>query len=156
MKMRILAVGSRQPAWVDTAVSDYLGRLAGSHPTTLTEIRAEKRAAGLTPELIKKREGQRLLDALDAHDTLIVLDERGEQPDTAALADWLRTFAEQGHTPVFAIGGADGHGDAVLARARKRLGLSRLTLPHGLARVILAEQLYRACSLLAGHPYHRE
>jgi 23S rRNA pseudoU1915 N3-methylase RlmH len=98
---------------------------------------------------------ERILAALPAGCVPVVLDERGTQVTTRELATWLSGWMAEGVTPAFVIGGADGLDDSVKARAGKLMGLSRLTLPHAVARVLLAEQLYRAAALLANHPYHR-
>jgi len=102
------------------------------------------------------REGERLLAAVQPADHVIVLDERGRELTTQELAAWLATRMQQGADITFLIGGPDGLAPEVLARSNFRLALSRLTLPHALARVLLSEQLYRAHCILANHPYHRE
>ena len=102
------------------------------------------------------REGERVLAALRRDDYLVALDERGTEFTTRELAAWLKARMQEGVDLAFVIGGPDGLAAEVLARSRLRWSLSRLTLPHALARVLLAEQLYRAMSLIAGHPYHRD
>ncbi len=156
MKLRIIAVGNRLPGWVNAGFAEYARRFPPELPLTLTEIRAEKRTPGLDPPALVKREGERVLAALSARDTVVALDERGAQISTRQLAERLVRWREAAADAVFVIGGADGLDAAVKARAAEQLALSRLTLPHGLARVLLAEQCYRALSLLQGHPYHRE
>ena len=156
MKLRIVAVGNRLPEWVYAGFAEYARRFPPELPLTLTEIRAEKRAAGLEPAALIRREGERVLASLSARDTVIALDEHGEQISTRQLAERLQRWREAGADATFLIGGADGLDATVKARAAAQFALSRLTLPHGLARVLLAEQLYRAYSLLQGHPYHRE
>lgn len=96
-----------------------------------------------------------MLALLSPRDYVVTLDEHGTEPDTLGLAHWLEQRAAAGEPPTFLIGGPDGLSSEVLARGQYCWALSRLTLPHGLVRVVLAEQLYRACSVLAGHPYHR-
>ena len=156
MKLRIVAVGNRLPEWVYAGFAEYARRFPPELPLTLTEVRAEKRAPGLEPAVLMKREGERLLASLAGRETVIALDERGEQISTRQLAEHLQRWREASADATFLIGGADGLDAAVKTRAATQLALSRLTLPHGLARVLLAEQLYRAYSLLQGHPYHRE
>jgi 23S rRNA (pseudouridine1915-N3)-methyltransferase len=101
-------------------------------------------------------EGERILDAVPTGATLLALDEKGRAVSTQGLSVMLAEWMRDGTHPVFVIGGADGLDPAVKERANKLVSLSALTLPHGLVRVLLAEQLYRACSILARHPYHRE
>jgi 23S rRNA (pseudouridine1915-N3)-methyltransferase len=122
----------------------------------LIEIKPEKRAAGSSTSRIQKIEAGRITSALPEQAMLIALDERGKQFTTAELAEYLSRWMREGMHPCFVIGGADGLDASLKVRADLLLGLSRLTLPHGFARVVLAEQLYRAVSMLKGHPYHRE
>jgi 23S rRNA (pseudouridine1915-N3)-methyltransferase len=122
----------------------------------LTELKPEERGAGRSTERAKSLEGERILAALPAGATLLALDERGKAVSTQGLSVMLSGWMRDGSHPAFVIGGADGLSDAVRSRADKIVSLSALTLPHGLARVLLAEQLYRAWSILARHPYHRE
>jgi 23S rRNA (pseudouridine1915-N3)-methyltransferase len=154
MRLRVIAVGTRMPAWVRIACDDYLLRLRGSLPVTLTEIEPGPRRAGVVRAAIAA-EGTRLLAALRPTDHVIALDERGTQFSTRELAGWLSERMGAGEDLAFAIGGPDGLAQQVLARSRLRLSLSRLTLPHALVRVLLAEQLYRAHCILVNHPYHR-
>ena len=104
----------------------------------------------------RQLEAERILAALPAGCVPVVLDERGTQATTRELALWLQGWMDEGVSPAFVIGGADGLDDSVKARAGKLLGLSKLTLPHALARVMLAEQLYRSVCIIKGHPYHRD
>jgi 23S rRNA (pseudouridine1915-N3)-methyltransferase len=132
---------------------DAAGRPLGLGPVTLSEI-GESRAA--TADLRKAEEAQKLLKALSASEVKIALDETGRALSSAAFAQLIAKHRDDGaKTLSFLIGGADGHGQAVLEAANLKLSLGALTLPHGLARVVLAEQLYRAATILAGHPYHR-
>jgi 23S rRNA (pseudouridine1915-N3)-methyltransferase len=156
MRVRVIAVGTRMPAWVRSACEDYLKRLRASLQVTLVQIEAAPRgSAGPTARAITA-EAQRLLAALRAGEHVAVLDERGTQFSTRELAEWLQLRMNAGEDLAFIIGGADGLAAEVLARASTRLALSRLTLPHALARVLLTEQLYRAHSILTHHPYHRD
>lgn len=117
---------------------------------------AGKGAAGASTARIRQLEAARIRAALPAQATLIALDERGRQPSTVELSDHLARWMQEGRQPCFVIGGADGLDPSIREGSDLLLGLSRLTLPHGLVRVLLAEQLYRAVSILKGHPYHRE
>lgn len=154
MRLRLIAVGTRMPAWVRAASDDYLRRLRGGLAVTLTEIEAPSRRGGRARAMAA--EGTRLLGALRPADHLVALDERGTQFSTHELAHWLKQRLHAGVDLAFAIGGPDGLPHEVLARSQLTLSLSRLTLPHALARVVLAEQLYRAHCILANHPYHRD
>jgi 23S rRNA (pseudouridine1915-N3)-methyltransferase len=157
MRVRVIAVGTRMPAWVRSACNDYLGRLSGGLAVTLTEIdTAPRGAGGGAAARAIAHEGERLLGALRPADHVVALDEHGTQFATRELADWLNKRMHSGETLVFLIGGPDGLAREVLARSQLTLSLSRLTLPHALVRVLLAEQLYRAHCILINHPYHRD
>lgn len=156
MRVRLIAVGTRPPGWVRDACEAYITRLGSRLPVSITEISTARRSAGETPARAVAREGERVLAALGRGDYLIALDERGTELSTRELAAWLKTRMQEGEDLAFVIGGPDGLAPEVLARSKLRWSLSRLTLPHALVRVLLAEQLYRAHSILAGHPYHRD
>ena len=155
MRVRVIAVGTRLPPWVRSACDEYLGRLRGTLAVALTEIEPASRRTH-DPQQAIAREGERLLAALLPADHVIALDERGRELTTRELAAWLGGRMQQGEDLAFLIGGPDGLAAGVLARSNFTLALSRLTLPHALARVLLAEQLYRAHCILANHPYHRD
>ena len=155
MRVRVIAVGTRMPSWARSACDEYLVRLRGSLAVALTEIEPASRRAGGAPRAVA-REGERLLAALLPADHVIALDERGRELTTRELAAWLGSRMQQAEDLAFLIGGPDGLASEVLARSNYTLALSRLTLPHALARVVLAEQLYRAHCILANHPYHRD
>lgn len=156
MKLTLLAVGHKQPAWVNEAYTDYARRLPRETPLTLVELRPEKRGGGVTVEKGIAAEQARIEAALPPRARLVVLDERGRAPTSLQLAELFKGWLAEGQDVCFVIGGADGLAPAFRARADTLLQLSSLTLPHGMVRVLLAEQLYRASSILAGHPYHRE
>ncbi|HLY52193.1 MAG TPA: 23S rRNA (pseudouridine(1915)-N(3))-methyltransferase RlmH [Steroidobacteraceae bacterium] len=156
MQVRLIAVGSRAPGWVRAACEDYLRRLGSRFEVSVTEIGLGPRSGGRSIARAVAREGERVLAALRREDYLVALDERGTEFSTRELAAWLKTRTEEGTDLAFVIGGPDGLAPEVLSRSRLRWSLTRLTLPHALVRVLLAEQLYRAASLLAGHPYHRD
>lgn len=155
MRLRVIAVGTRPPVWVRTATEEYLQRLAPLS-AALTEIRPGTRSARGTSHQAIAAEGKRLLGALKADEHVTALDERGRELSTRELAAWLGQRMQDGRDLAFLIGGPDGFAPEVLARSDFTLSLSRLTLPHALARVLLVEQLYRAHSILGGHPYHRD
>jgi 23S rRNA (pseudouridine1915-N3)-methyltransferase len=140
MQVRLIAVGSRAPGWVRTACEDYITRLGSRLKVSVTEIGLSPRTGGASGARAVAREGERVLAAVRREDYLVALEAR----------------RQEGTDLAFVIGGPDGLAREVLERSRLRWSLSRLTLPHALVRVLLAEQLYRAVSLLAGHPYHRD
>jgi 23S rRNA (pseudouridine1915-N3)-methyltransferase len=155
VRVRVIAVGTRMPSWVRSACDEYLTRLRGSLTVALTEIEPASRRTYGAPQAIS-REGEQLLAALQPADHVIALDERGRELTTRELAAWLGSRMQQGEDLAFLIGGPDGLAPEVLSRSDFTLALSRLTLPHALARVLLAEQLYRAHGILVNHPYHRD
>ena len=154
--MTILSVGHRMPAWIQDGFHEYVRRMPPEVKVELVELKPEDRGAGKAAERAMALEGERLLAAVPAGGTLLALDERGRSVSTQGLSVMLSEWMRDATHPVFAIGGADGLADAVKQKAAKLVSLSALTLPHGLVRVVLAEQLYRAWSILARHPYHRE
>ena len=156
MRIRIIAVGERMPRWVDEVVEDYTTRLAGSLKVALVEVPAGQRSSRGDPAQAMQIEGQRILALLKPQEFVAALDERGVQMATRELATWLSARMHEGRDLALLIGGPDGLAADVLARADQQLALSRLTLPHPLVRVVLAEQIYRAHTVLSGHPYHRD
>ncbi len=155
MRVRVIAVGTRIPSWARSACAEYLQRLRASFPVELEEIESAARRAGGVARA-RVREGERLLTALEPRDYVIALDERGRELTTQELARSLGGWMQHGRNLAFLIGGPDGLAPPILARSDLTLALSRLTLPHALARVLLTEQLYRAHCIRANHPYHRE
>ena len=158
MKLLVLAVGQRQPAWADTAWADFAKRFPPEMRLELRELKAEPRSAGKTAAQCKAAEAQRFEAALarEHRPRRVVLDEHGTRVTTRQLADRLRAWRDDGRDAALLIGGPDGLDDTVKHGADETLRLSDLTLPHAFVRVLLAEALYRAHSLLEGHPYHRE
>ena len=155
MHIRLLAVGERQPAWVDEAFKTYAHRLPPEWRFELKVLSTAARSKKGSAADAVEREGDAILAAVRPGERLVALDERGTQYSTVTLADRLGRWLSGGQDLCLAIGGPDGLSGACLARADERWSLSALTLPHGLARVLTVEQLYRAWSLRAGHPYHR-
>lgn len=156
MKLKLIALGHNQPGWVDDAVADYGKRFPPEWPFELLELKPEKRASNRSTEVVLATEAERIRTQIPRQALTIALDERGEQLTTRALAERLQVWAREAPSAVFVIGSADGLDAELKAAAHCRLGLSKLTLPHGLARIFVVEQLYRAISLLSGHPYHRD
>ena len=156
MKLLAVAVGTRMPAWADAAFDEFARRMPRELPLELKEIRAEPRSGGKPVEALLAAEAGRIRAALPARCRLVALDERGADLATPQLAARLRQWMESGDDVALVIGGPDGLAPDLKSAAAETLRLSSLTLPHALARVVLAEALYRAASVLKNHPYHRE
>jgi 23S rRNA (pseudouridine1915-N3)-methyltransferase len=154
VKTRILAIGRDRSGLFAPAVEEYLKRLSRSLRVELVELPEARRQAG-TPQA-REEEGATLLARLRPGERLVALDEHGDQPTSLELARRLAGWQARGQDLAFCLGGADGLAPEVLERAQERLALSRLTLPHRLARLLLVEQLYRAATILRGEPYHKE
>lgn len=157
MKLTILAVGHKQPDWIATGCAEYTKRMPRELPMQVVELKPEPRASK-TREQLMAAEKQRIRMALASSNSprLIALDERGSDLTTQKLAQRLESWMQDGRDTVFLIGGADGLDPELKQEAAEMIRLSSLTLPHGMARLLLCEQLYRAMSLLKNHPYHRE
>ena len=156
MRVRLIAVGSRMPKWVRESYEDYITRLGSALKVSLVEIEPGPRSAGRPAQQAMEAEAQKLLATLRKDEYVVALDEHGAQMSTRELAAWLKIRMQDGRDLAFVIGGPDGFAPAVLERGDLKWSLSRLTFPHALVRVVLAEQLYRAWTILARHPYHRE
>jgi 23S rRNA (pseudouridine1915-N3)-methyltransferase len=154
--VRLLAVGDRQPPWVDTAFNEYQARLPRQWQFRLQTVAAAPRRKGAAPDAACAKEGAKLLASIRPAEYVIILDERGSEFSSRQFAQKLDHWQAVGDDLVFVIGGPDGVSAEVAERADFVWSLSQLTLPHGLARVTVAEQLYRAWSLSTGHPYHRD
>jgi 23S rRNA (pseudouridine1915-N3)-methyltransferase len=153
--IRLLAVGDRQPSWVDEAFSTYSERLPREWQFRLDLIPTVRRNKNDKSRQAMEAEGELILAKLGQSEQVVLLDERGRQLTSKALASKLSDWQIDGRDLCFVIGGPDGVADSCKQRADFTWSLSQLTLPHGLARVLFAEQLYRAHSLHTGHPYHR-
>ena len=156
MKLLIVSVGHKMPEWIAAGFNEYAKRMPREAKIELIEIKPEPRSSGKTTAQIMEAEAQRILAALPQNCLRIALDERGAQPTTKQLAAQMQDWMRGGRDVAFVIGGADGLHDSVKQAAQQLLALSALTLPHAFVRLLLAEQLYRAHSLLHNHPYHRE
>jgi 23S rRNA (pseudouridine1915-N3)-methyltransferase len=155
MKLLILAVGNKMPEWVETGFAEYAKRMPHEASIELIEIKSEKRGGGKSVDQLMAAEGARILAAVPPRCRTVALDERGRQWTTVKLADSMSGWMRNGGDTAFIIGSADGLDASIKNSADEVLALSTLTLPHALARVLLAEQLYRALSLIKRHPYHR-
>ena len=154
MKILIAAVGQKIPGWAQEATRDYLSRLPRDFAAEVKEVKAEPRQ-GQDGQRLRAAEGQRLLALAPRDAILVAMDEHGSDWDSERLARALSGWRERAGSVVFFLGGPDGLDEALRSGCELRLRLSSMTLPHALARVVLAEQLYRAWSILASHPYHR-
>jgi 23S rRNA (pseudouridine1915-N3)-methyltransferase len=155
MRLRLVAVGTRMPGWVTEGFQDYAGRMPRECRLELREVALGRRTRSGDVTRAMTEEGERLLAASEGC-LRVCLDVRGAAVDTPALAGRLANWMQEGQDVALLVGGPDGLAEACLAAARWRWSLSPLTLPHGLVRVLLAEQMYRAWTVLSGHPYHRE
>ncbi len=155
MKLAILAVGHRQPDWVSEGCAEYLKRMPRELATSVSEIKPEPRGSK-TREQLLAAEKARIREAMVAGSRIVVLDEKGDDLTTLKLARRLEAWMQDGRDVALLIGGADGLDEEFKQQADDKLRLSSLTLPHGMARLLLCEQLYRAVSVLKNHPYHRE
>jgi 23S rRNA (pseudouridine1915-N3)-methyltransferase len=153
MKLRVVALGHRMPAWVEAGYADYAKRLPREYALDLVALKPAAREQPLARILADER---RRIEAACTGHSVVALDERGAAWTTRALAERLAAWRDDRTDIAFVIGSADGLDPEFKSRATARMQLSAMTLPHGLCRVLLAEQIYRAVSLLAGHPYHRE
>jgi len=155
MKLRIIAVGHKMPAWITSGCDEYIKRMPREAAIQLLELKPNNRAAGKAGEQIREAEAARILEAV-GKDYLIALDEHGQELTTLKLAEKFKSWLTLGRDVSLVIGGADGLHESVKQRADWMWSLSSLTLPHGMVRVMLAEQLYRAWSVINNHPYHRD
>jgi 23S rRNA (pseudouridine1915-N3)-methyltransferase len=155
MKLRIISVGHKMPSWVEIACAEYTKRMPRESTVEIIDIKPEKRAAGNSTENIQLIEAKRILEAV-GKDFCIALDERGQEVTTLQLADKFKDWQASSRDVALIIGGADGLHTSVKQKADWLWGLSKLTLPHAMVRVLLVEQLYRAHSVITNHPYHRE
>ncbi len=151
MRAWLIAVGDRMPSWVSDGFGEYVKRLSRELPLTLTEVTAKSR----DPARVNAEECQALLSAVPKNAHVVALDGRGKPWSSEELAEQMGKWRMLGKDVAFLVGGADGLDNSVLERADQRWSLGPLTLPHPLVRIVVAEQLYRAASLLSHHPYHR-
>jgi 23S rRNA (pseudouridine1915-N3)-methyltransferase len=155
MKARLIATGERAPSWVAQGFAEYRKRLSHWLPFELVEVTPGLRGKHRDAQRAIEEEGQRVLAALPKNAHIVALEVTGKQHSSEQLAQRLEYWRGQGRDLAFLIGGPEGHAPGVLAAAHETWSIGPLTLPHMMARLIVAEQLYRAAAMLANHPYHR-
>lgn len=155
MKVKVLSVGTKMPAWVQEGVAEYQKRLIADMDFALVEIPMAKRTKNSNIDQCRQKESAALLAAIPAADYVVALDVSGKSFSTENLAEKIADFRQRGDNLTLLIGGPDGLSSECLARASERWSLSALTFPHPIVRVLLTEQFYRAVSIIKGHPYHR-
>ena len=156
MKTELILVGKTTNKHITACIDDYVERIGHYMPFALTIIPELKQTKSLSEEQQKEREGEAIIQRLQPSDTVVLLDERGHQFRSIELAAWLERKQQSARRLVFVIGGPYGFSPAVYARANEKLSLSTLTFSHQMVRLVFAEQLYRACTIIKGEPYHHE
>lgn len=156
MKLLVICVGHRMPDWVNAGVQEFVRRMPRDAAMQIIEVKAEPRTQGKPVNVLMEAERARIESAIPPRARIVALDERGDDLTTVGLAGRLRRWRADGDDVALVIGGPDGLSPQIKSRAHELIRLSSLTLPHALARLLLAEALYRAVSLEANHPYHRE
>lgn len=156
MKTELIVVGKTTNKHFVAAINDYLDRIGHYMPFSVTVIPELRNAKSLSLQQQKDKEGESILRLLQPSDTVVLLDERGKEPRSIELAEWLQRQQQTARRLVFIIGGPYGFSQQVYSRADSMLSLSRLTFSHQMVRLIFVEQLYRACTIIKGEPYHHE
>ena len=156
MKTQLILVGKTTNKHLATVIDDYVGRIGHYMPFSVVVVPELKNSKALSEEQQKEREGELILQKIKPTDTLVLLDERGSELSSVAFSQWLQRKQSSARSLVFVIGGPYGFSKAVYNRADEQLSLSRMTFSHQLIRVVFAEQLYRACTIIKGEPYHHE
>ncbi|MDD6867626.1 MAG: 23S rRNA (pseudouridine(1915)-N(3))-methyltransferase RlmH [Prevotella sp.] len=156
MKTELIVVGKTTNKHFIAAINDYLERIGHYMPFSVTVIPELRNAKSLSQQQQKDKEGEAILRLLQPSDTVVILDERGKEPRSIELADWLQRQQQTARRLVFIIGGPYGFSQQVYSRADSMLSLSRMTFSHQMVRLIFVEQIYRACTIIKGEPYHHE
>lgn len=156
MKTELIVVGKTTNKHFVAAINDYLERIGHYMPFSVTVIPELRNAKSLSQQQQKDKEGEAILRLLQPSDTVVLLDERGKEPRSIELADWLQRQQQTARRLVFIIGGPYGFSQQVYSRADSMLSLSRMTFSHQMVRLIFVEQIYRACTIIKGEPYHHE
>lgn len=155
MKLKVIAVGHKMPDWITAGCNEYIKRMPRELTIEIIEIKPDKRSSDKKNPAVQEAEAKRILKAANK-DFLVACDENGEEKTTLQLASKLKSWQVMGRDVSIIIGGADGLDPALIKQADWCWSLSKLTLPHAFVRILLAEQLYRAHSVIQNHPYHRE
>lgn len=155
MRVHLIAVGQRMPAWVEQGYQEYAKRMSAECQLQLVELAAGKRGKGMDVERAMRDEGKRMQQAIPKGALVIALDQRGKAWDTIELSTQMSDWLSMGRDVALLIGGPEGLAEECYQQAERQWSLSRLTLPHPMVRILVAEQLYRAWSILKNHPYHR-
>jgi 23S rRNA (pseudouridine1915-N3)-methyltransferase len=155
MRLRLLAVGTRMPGWVEAGIADYVRRLGPELRVQLEELALGKRGTGGDTARAVSDEGRRMMIAIHPDEFVVALEVTGKAFSTEELSKWLGARLQDGRDVTLLVGGPDGLAAECRKRADLHWSLSPLTLPHALVRIVIVEQLYRALSILKGHPYHR-
>ena len=156
MEITLIAIGTKMPDWVESGYVEYAKRLGRDWTLTLKAVPSPRRSKSEDSVSVGKKEAELLLAAIPKGAYAIALDERGKLQSTRSIADKMQELSESSRSLALLIGGADGLADRVIQQCNEKWSLSHLTFPHAMVRVIVAEQIYRAASLLNNHPYHRE
>jgi 23S rRNA (pseudouridine1915-N3)-methyltransferase len=154
VRVTLVVIGRPRHAGLAEAIRDYETRAGRYWPLEVVEVKEEP-GRGLAPEIVREREGARLLERVASDAQLVICDPGGSAMDSSRFAEWLQEQRDLARSVTFVIGGAHGLGHPVRERATRRLSLAPWTLPHELARLVLAEQLYRAGTIMRGEPYHK-
>ena len=155
MVIHLIAVGTRMPSWVEEGFTEYAKRMPPESKINLVEITAGKRSKNSDVKRLTQQEGEKMLAAIPKGAKVVALDVLGKALSTEELAQELKAWQGSGQDIALLVGGPEGLADDCLKQAQQKISLSKLTLPHPLVRVVLAEQLYRAMTILKGHPYHK-
>jgi len=155
MRVHVIAMGDRMPAWVEQGYQEYAKRLGSELQLHLHELTPEKRGKSADVKRILHKEGERMLEVIPANCDVVALDREGQMLSTEMLADKMKQWLGAGRDLALLIGGPEGMSPQCLQRAQLRISFSAMTFPHPLVRILLAEQIYRAYSILKNHPYHK-
>ena len=156
MKTELILVGKTTDKNFETSINNYVERLSHYTPFSIKTIPALKSTKNLDTKQIKNAEGEMILKCIDKADTVVLLDEHGKEMRSVEFADWVSKKRQAGRNLTFVIGGAYGFSDDVYKRANEKISLSKMTFSHQMVRLIFVEQLYRACTIINGEPYHHE
>jgi len=156
MKTLLILVGKTTNKHISACIDDYVERISHYMPFEMTTLPELKNTKSLSEEQQKEQEGEMILKQIQATDSVVLLDERGQELRSVEMARWLQRKQASGRRVVFVIGGPYGFSCAVYSRANEQLSLSKMTFSHQMVRMIFTEQLYRACTIIKGEPYHHE